>query len=121
MGNGKTKILIISCDKVRDKSCIACAKCFKAVDEKAGKFEGYEEIEIVGMTTCGDCPGLVVPKLKLVNEIIKSLDRDYDKIFLGTCMVAATQTAYCPIDLNELKATLESKFGKEVIIGTHPW
>ena len=117
----KTRILIISCEKVRDKSCIACTKCFKAVAEKAGEFEGYGEIEIVGMTVCGDCPGLVVPKLKLVNEIIKGLGMDYDTIFLGTCMVAATKTAHCPIDMNELKTKLGSIFGKEAIIGTHPW
>jgi len=117
----REKILIITCDKIRDKSCIACAKCFKAVKENAGNFEGHGDIEIVGMTSCGGCPGLVVPKLKLVNSVIEGLDRDYDIIYLGTCMVAATNTAHCPLDLNDLKAMLKSKFGKDVIIGTHPW
>jgi len=115
------RIVILNCEKVRDRLCVACAKCFKAVSEKAGKFEGYDEIEIVAMGSCGGCPGLYVPKMKLINDTAKLLDRDFDKIFLGTCMVAATNTGHCPLDLNEVKATLEQKFGKEVIIGTHPW
>ncbi len=117
----KTRVVILSCEKVRDKSCIACAKCFKAVSENAGKFEDQGEVEIVGMTTCGDCPGVIVPKMKLVKEVINNLDNDFDKIFIGTCMAAAVNTSYCPIELEELQEILKSKFGKEVIIGTHPW
>lgn len=32
--------------------------CFKAVKKRKGVFEGSnEEIEIIGFTTCGGCPG----------------------------------------------------------------
>jgi predicted metal-binding protein len=115
------RIVILNCEKIRDRLCIACEKCFKAVSERAGKFEGYDEIEIVAMGSCGGCPGLIVPKMKLITTVAKALDRDFDKIFLGTCMVAATKTGKCPLDLEEVKKILEEKFGKEVIIGTHPW
>lgn len=117
----KTRVVIIGCERIKDRTCIACTKCFKAARENAGKFEGLGDIEVVGLTSCGDCPGLVVPKMNLVNEVIEGLGEEFDKIFLGTCMVAAVNNAYCPVDLDEQKAILEGKFGKEVIIGTHPW
>ena len=114
--------VIVSCDNIRDKSCIACAKCFKGIDEKAGSFEGFSDIQIVAMSSCGGCPGLVVPKLKLMETCLKSLERDYDTIFIGTCMVTAINTGNCPIgDVDKLKGLLEEKFGKKVVVGTHPW
>jgi predicted metal-binding protein len=33
----------------------------------------------------------------------------------------ATQTAKCPIDLDDIKKKIETKFNKEVIFGTHPY
>lgn len=116
-------IMIVSCNRIRDISCIGCIKCFKAVKERAGEFSRFkdEEINIVAMTTCGNCPGLVMPRLALVKDICNQYQVDFDYIFLGTCIVKATETAKCPIDISELKKKLENKFGKEVIVGTHPW
>ncbi len=116
-------IVIISCDKIRDKSCVACIKCFKAIKEGAGEYERFKDegINVIAMTTCGDCPGLVMPKMALVKDICNQYGVDFDYIFIGTCIVKATETAKCPIDIPELKKKLENKFGKEVIIGTHPW
>ena len=116
-------IVIISCNKIRDISCIGCVKCFKGIKEKAGEFSRFqdEDINVVAMTTCGNCPGLVMPKMTLVKDICNQYELDFDKILIGTCMVKATETAECPIDISELKKKLENKFGKEVIIGTHPW
>ncbi len=116
------KALILCCENIRDKSCIACAKCFKGIDEKAGSFEKFDKIELVGITNCGGCPGLVVPKLKLVFTCLESLNRDVDIIFIGTCVKTAIETGNCPIgSLEKLKELIESKFEKEVVIGTHPW
>ncbi len=117
-----TRIAILCCENIRDKSCIACAKCFKGIDERAGSFEGYENIELVGIVNCGGCPGLVIPKLKLFFTCLQALDRDVDEIFIGTCVKTAIETGNCPIgDVNKLKELIESKFGKKVVIGTHPW
>ena len=116
-------IAIISCNKIRDISCIGCIKCYKAVKEKAGEYSRFdnEDINIIAMTTCGDCPGLIMPRMGLVKDICNQYEVDFDYIFIGTCIVKAIETAKCPIDIDELKKKLESKFGKEVIIGTHPW
>lgn len=112
-------ILIVSCAKIRDVSCIACLKCFKAADLKEGEFAKYDSVKIVGLSGCGDCPGLVMPKVGLVMEMADYLYQDIDAIHIGTCMVRARNTAACPIDLDSVKLKLEGKFGKPVVIGTH--
>lgn len=112
-------ILIVSCNKIRDISCIACLKCFKAAGLKDGEFAKYDSVQIMGLSGCGDCPGLVMPKVGLVMEMADYMLQDIDAIHIGTCVVRAINTAACPIDLDSIKAKLEGKFGKPVIIGTH--
>ena len=89
--------------------------------EKNGEFAQHDTIELVAMTDCGDCPGLTIPKVKLINEITNNLDRPFDVIHFGTCVKLAMETAACPIDFDDLKARIENKFGKEVILGTHTY
>ena len=50
------KIGIIICDRYH--TC-AGGKCFRAMKNREGAFSIYkdEEIELVGYTTCGGCPG----------------------------------------------------------------
>lgn len=115
------KIAIIYCRRIQDHSCVACAKCHKGIHEKNGEFGRHDEIELVAMTDCGDCPGLVVPRVKLLKEIAKNLDNDFDTVHLGTCVKTAMETAACPIDFEELKTNLENKFGVSVVLGTHTY
>jgi predicted metal-binding protein len=115
------RIAVIYCKKVKDHSCIACAKCFKGMAEKNGEYARHDTIELVAMTDCGDCPGLTVPRVKLLNEVTKNLGRPIDAIHLGTCVKLAMETAACPIDFDALKVTLEKKFGAPVILGTHSY
>ncbi|MFZ5898908.1 MAG: CGGC domain-containing protein [Bacillota bacterium] len=117
------RIIIVSCKKIKDVTCVSCMKCFKAMRERQGEFARYrdEDLDVVAMGDCGDCPGLVLPKVALISDLAKVYDRDFDVIHLGACMVKATSTAKCPIDLQELSAKLKAKFGKEVVVGTHPW
>jgi len=114
-------VAILYCKRIQDHSCIACAKCHKAMKEKNGEFARYDEIELVGMTDCGDCPGLTVPRVKLLNEVTRNLERPIDVLYLGTCVKLAMETAACPIDFDELKPILENKFGVEVVLGTHTY
>lgn len=115
------KIAIIYCKRIKDHSCIACAKCYKAMHEKHAEFSPHNEIDLVAMTDCGDCPGLVVPRVKLLTEVTKSLDREIETLHLGTCVKLAMETAQCPIDYDDLKITLEKKFGLKVVLGTHSY
>jgi len=114
-----SKIAILYCKRVKDHSCIACAKCYKGIAEKNGEFAKYDEIELVAMTDCGDCPGLVVPRIKLLNELTQNLDRPIEALHLGTCVKLAMETAACPIEFDDLQIILEKKFGIDVTLGTH--
>jgi predicted metal-binding protein len=115
------KIAILYCKRIQDHSCIACAKCYKGMAEKNAEFARHDEIELVAMTDCGDCPGLTVPRVKLLTELTKGLGRPIEVLHLGTCMKLAMETAQCPIDFDELKVTLEKKFGIQVVLGTHSY
>ncbi|MFC2035648.1 CGGC domain-containing protein [Chloroflexota bacterium] len=116
-----SRIAILYCKRIQDYSCIACAKCFKGMAEKNAEFARHDDIELVALTDCGDCPGLVVPRVKLLSEVTKNLERPIDILHLGTCMKLAMDTAQCPIDYDELKLILESKFDIEVVLGTHSY
>ena len=100
---------------------MACAKCYKGIAEKNGEFAQYDEIELVAKTDCGDCPGLTFPRVKMLTDVCNGLGRPIEKLHLGTCMKLAMETAACPIDYDDLKATLENKFGIEVVLGTHSY
>ena len=115
------KIAILYCKRIKDHSCMACAKCYKGMHEKNAAFGNYDEIELIAMTDCGDCPGLVVPRVKMLTEMTKGLDRKIEKIHLGTCVKLAMETAKCPINFDNLKSVLEKKFDTEVILGTHSY
>jgi predicted metal-binding protein len=115
------RIAVLYCKRIKDHSCIACAKCYKGMAEHNGEFARHGDIELVAMTDCGDCPGLTVPRVKLLSEVTKGLQRPIDVLHLGTCMKLAMETAQCPIDFDELKLTLEKKFGIEVVLGTHSY
>jgi predicted metal-binding protein len=116
-----SKVAILYCKRVKDHSCIACAKCFKGMDEKNGEFAQHDDVELVAMTDCGDCPGLVFPRVKLLKEITGNLGRPIEVLHLGTCMKLAMETAECPIDFDSLKPMLETKFGVKVVLGTHSY
>jgi predicted metal-binding protein len=115
------RIAILYCKRIQDHSCIACAKCYKGIHERNAEFGRHDEIELVAMTDCGDCPGLVVPRVKLIDEITKNMGRDIETLHLGTCIRLAMETAECPIDFDDLKVTLETKFHVEVVLGTHAY
>ena len=115
------KIGILYCRRIKDHSCIACMKCHKGMAEKNGEFARHDEIELVAMTDCGDCPGLVVPRVKLISEICKNLDREIETLHLGTCVKLAMETAACPIDLDILQPIVENKFGVKLVLGTHSY
>ena len=116
-----SRIAVLYCKRIKDQSCIACAKCYKGMSEKNGAFSEYDDIELVAMTDCGDCPGLTFPKVKLLSEVTQNLERPIDILHFGTCMKLAMETGDCPIDFEEMKLNLENKFGIKVVLGTHSY
>ena len=115
------KVAVLYCKRIKDYSCVACAKCYKAMAERNGEYARHKDLELVAMTDCGDCPGLTVPRMKLLTEVTGNLGRKPDVVHVGTCVKLAMETGACPIDFDALKAVLESKFGVEVVLGTHAY
>jgi predicted metal-binding protein len=89
--------------------------------EKAGEFEHHDDdIEVIALTDCGDCPGLLMPRVTMVMGMLKDLDQTPDAIHLGTCVKMAMEHGECPLDPDELKLKIEGKVGKPLSVGTHP-
>lgn len=108
----KTKIGIIICDRYR--TC-AGGKCFRSLQNREGAFDKYakdEEVELVGYTTCGGCPG---GNIEYAPEELKK--NGAEVIHLATGMVVGYPP--CPY-LDHFKAFIPEKFGLDVVIGTHP-
>jgi predicted metal-binding protein len=107
----KVKIGIIICD--RYKSC-AGGKCFRAVKDRDGAFDIYKEkdIELVGYTSCGGCPG---GNIEHAPEELKK--NGAEVIHFATGMVVGYPP--CPY-INHFKDFIESKFELKVVVGTHP-
>ena len=108
----KVKIGIIICDRYR--TC-AGGKCFRAMAEKAGAFDVYkedEELELVGFTTCGGCPG---GNIEYAPQEMKN--NGVDVIHLATGFVVGYPP--CP-HLEHFQKFIPEKYGLKVVVGTHP-
>lgn len=115
------RIGIIYCRKIQDASCVGCAKCYKAVNSGTFAFEGEESVRVVFKTACGDCPGLVLPKLDLMKVVLDDLGENVDAIYFGTCVKKAKALMNCPMNIEAISAKIEEKFGVPVAVGTHDY
>jgi predicted metal-binding protein len=81
---------------------------------KEGAFSIYkdQELELVGYTSCGGCPGGNVEYC--VEEMKKN---DVQVVHFATGMVVGYPP--CPF-IDHFKSFIEQKYGVEVVIGTHP-
>ncbi|MGB9695598.1 MAG: CGGC domain-containing protein [Caldisericaceae bacterium] len=107
----KVKVGIIICD--RYKSC-AGGKCLRSLRDREGAFSIYKgrEVELVGYTSCGGCPGGNIEYAP--EEMIKN---GANVIHLATGMVVGYPP--CPY-VSYFKKFIEEKFKVPVVIGTHP-
>ena len=108
----KVKIGIIICDRYRN---CAGGKCFRALRNREGAFSIYkkeDDVEVVGYTTCGGCPGGNVEYAP--EEMIKN---GAEVIHLATGMVVGYPP--CPY-VKYFKDFIETRYGVKVIVGTHP-
>ena len=105
------KIGIIICD--RYDRC-GGGKCFKSLKNREGAFDIYqhEDVEIVGYTTCGGCPGGNIEYVP--EEMVKN---GADTIHLATGMVVGYPP--CP-RVDYFKKYIEERFQVKVVVGTHP-
>jgi predicted metal-binding protein len=107
----KVKIGIIICD--RYKGC-AGGKCLRAIHKREGAFDIYKdkEVDLVGYTTCGGCPG---GNIEYAPEEMEK--NGAEAIHFATGMVVGYPP--CPY-ISHFKKFIESKYHLKVVIGTHP-
>ena len=108
----KIQIGIIICDRYRN---CAGGKCFKSMKNRDGAFNIYgedDDLEIVGYTSCGGCPGGNIEYAP--EEMIKN---GAQVIHLATGFVVGYPP--CPY-INHFKNFIEKKYVVKVVIGTHP-
>jgi len=105
------KIGIIICNRYH--TC-AGGKCLRSLRNREGSFSLYkeEEIELVGFTTCGGCPGGNVEYAPA--EMKKN---GANVIHLATGFLVGYPP--CP-RLESFCNFIPSKYGLDVVIGTHP-
>jgi len=106
------KIGIFICD--RYKGC-AGGKCFRALKNREGAFDIYskdEEVEIVGYTSCGGCPG---GNIEYAPE--EMINNGAEVIHFATGFVVGYPP--CPY-IKEFKTFIENRYKVKVVIGTHP-
>lgn len=102
------KVGIIRCDE-HSADC-AGFHCFPAIQEKSGKFEDYDMVELVGFDTCGGCGRGSANKIMAKATRLK--EKGAEVIHLGNCL------GPCPS--KELyETTLQKELGLPIVIGTH--
>lgn len=107
----KIKIGIIICDRY---STCAGGKCFRSLTNREGAFEMYKEkeVEVAVYTTCGGCPG---GNIEYAPEEMKKNGATH--IHFATGFLVGYPP--CPY-MEHFEQFIKSKYGMEVIFGTHP-
>lgn len=102
---------IIICDRW---SRCAGGKCLRAFRRREGAFAQYkdEEIELVGFTTCGGCPGGNIEYAPA--EMMRN---GAEVIHLATGFLVGYPP--CPF-LDDFTRFLRAEYQVEVVLGTHP-
>jgi len=104
------KVGLIRCMQTEDM-CPATA-CFKVMNIKKLAFEGIEEdIEVVGVNTCGGCPGK-----KAVTRAAEMVKRGADTIALASCITKGNPIGFACPHAEQMKAAIEKKVGESIKI-----
>ena len=105
------KIGIIICDRYH--TC-AGGKCLRSLGNREGGFSIYkdEEVELVGYTTCGGCPG---GNIEYAPAEMKK--NGAEVIHLATGLVVGYPP--CP-RIDDFMKFIPEKYGIDTVLGTHP-
>lgn len=83
---------------------------FKVMREKKGAFEGIEEeIEIIGLVTCGGCPGK-----KAVARAQEMVKRGADTIVLTSCITKGNPIGYACPHAEKMSEAIIKKIGSDI-------
>ena len=101
------KVGIIRCQQTEDlcpaTTCIKCASAGKLA------FEGVGPSEIVGIVSCGGCPGK-----RAVSRAKMLVDRGAEVIALASCIFKGTPIGFpCP-HAGQIKSAIARKVGENI-------
>jgi predicted metal-binding protein len=104
------KVGLIRCMQTEDM-CPATT-CFKVMNTKKLAFAGVDEdIEVIGVNTCGGCPGK-----KAVTRAAEMVKRGADTIVLASCITKGNPIGFpCP-HAEQMKNAIVKKVGDSVKI-----
>jgi predicted metal-binding protein len=86
--------------------------CFKVMNMKKMAFKEIDEdIEVVGVNTCGGCPGK-----KAVTRAEEMVKRGADTIVLASCITKGNPIGFACPHAEQMKAAIEKKIGKSIKI-----
>jgi predicted metal-binding protein len=107
----KVRIGIIICDRYR--TC-AGGKCIRALRNREGAFSRYQgkDVELVGYTTCGGCPGGNIEYAPA-----EMRNNGAEVVHLATGLIVGYPP--CPY-VESFCDFLRTKYELEVVVGTHP-
>jgi predicted metal-binding protein len=88
---------------------------FKVMREKKCAFKDVEgEIEVIGVTTCGGCPGK-----KAVTRAAMMVERGADTIVLASCITKGTPIGFACPHAQAMKDAIKKRLGEDVNIIDH--
>jgi predicted metal-binding protein len=107
----EVRLGIIICG--RYQTC-AGGKCFRALQAREGAFAAYKDrdVQLVGYTTCGGCPG---GNIEYAPEEMKK--NGATVIHLATGFLVGYPP--CP-HIDYFRRFIPEKYGIPVVVGTHP-
>jgi len=102
------KVGLIRCMKTED-ICVA-TRDFMVIRNKKGAFKGIKgEIEVIGVTNCGGCPGD-----KVVTRAQKMVKGGADAIALTSCITKGRPIgSVCPY-VEKMKEAIENKLSNTI-------
>lgn len=109
------KVGLIRCMQTEDM-CPATTD-LKVMKEKKCAFENVEgEIEVIGVNTCGGCPGK-----KAVTRAAEMVKRGADTIVLASCITRGNPIGFTCPHVQQMKESIIKKLGDsvEIIDYTH--
>lgn len=104
------KVGLIRCMQTEDM-CPATT-CFKVMNTKKLAFEGIDEdIEVVGVNTCGGCPGK-----KAVTRAAEMVKQGADTIVMASCITRGNPIGFACPHAEQMISAIKKKVGDGITI-----
>ncbi len=104
------KVGLIRCMQTEDM-CPATTD-FKVMQDRKCAFEGIDEgIELIGINTCGGCPGK-----KAVTRASEMVKRGADTIVLASCITRGNPIGFACPHADQIKQAIAGRLGDQVRI-----